>query len=350
MYDAAMRNLKRLVTLASVALLPLVALAGSARADEAEGAAPSPEAPQPELKLNWQPGPAKISLGHQISLDLPADHVYLNPRDAKKLLERSGNFLGDSFLGMVLSKNEREGSPWWVAIEYADEGYVKDDEKIDAADILKSIKEGQEEANKERQEKGFAPLFIDGWSESPHYDKVSHHLVWALGVHSDKGKSVNFETRVLGRRGYVSLNLITGPEQLAGDKPEVEKLLKSTTFDAGSRYADFDEKKGDKVATYGLAALVAGGAGITALKVAKIGILAKFGKVLIGLLIAGKKAIVLLLLAVGAFVKKLFGGKTEAPPPPPSTISTAGNEPAGDEGSDDPSTPSGRSGGGDPTA
>jgi uncharacterized membrane-anchored protein len=297
----------------TLSLFCLVSVAGSLGAPRSAFAADSPTE-----TLNWQPGPARIALGHELTLELPADHVFLAARDAKKMLAKSGNFMGDAFLGMVISKTDRELPPWWVAIEYADEGYVKDDEKIDGDAILKSIKEGSEAANAERHEKGFPPLFIDGWSEAPHYDKVDHHLIWALGAHSTRGKSVNFETRMLGRRGHVSLNLITGPDVLAADKPEVEKLLSATTFDAGARYADFDAKKGDKVATYGLAALIAGGAGVTALKVAKIGILAKFGKVLLGIIIAAKKGIILLLLAIGAFLKKVFGGKTEEPPPPPA--------------------------------
>ena len=56
---------------------------------------------------------------------------------------------------------------------------------------------------------------------------------------------------------------------------------------------------GDKVAAYGLAALVAGGAGAAAVKV---GLFASLAKVIA----KGGKAIVLLLIGLGAGLKKLF--------------------------------------------
>jgi uncharacterized membrane-anchored protein len=117
------------------------------------------------------------------------------------------------------------------------------------------------------------------------------------------------------------LNLIDDAATLETSKPQATALLSATTFKPGARYEDFDAKSGDKVAEYGLAALVAGGAGFAALKLVKIGLLAKFGGKLLALIIAGKKAIVLLLVAAGAFIKKLLGIRKKdeptAPPAPP---------------------------------
>jgi len=108
-------------------------------------------------------------------------------------------------------------------------------------------------------------------------------------------------------------------------------LLDATTFAKGQRYEDFDSKK-DKVAEYGLAGLIAGGAGLAALKLAKIGLIAKFWNVILAALIAAKKALFVGLAALGAWVKRLLGGKKkgtapatemtalppEAPGPPPA--------------------------------
>ena len=55
--------------------------------------------------------------------------------------------------------------------------------------------------------------------------------------------------------------------------------------------------------------LVLGGAGLGLAKAAKIGLLAKFGKVLIGLLVAGKKVIVAGVIALGAALRSLFKKK-----------------------------------------
>jgi uncharacterized membrane-anchored protein len=259
------------------------------------------EGPQPE----WQPGPRKVDLGHEISIDLPAGYVYLPPGESKKLLEKNGSFHNDSVLGLLASAKDED---WFVVVRFEDEGYIKDDDKLDGEEILSSMREGLPEANEERKRRGFKPLSLDGWAEPPRYEKAQHHMVWALIVSDPDGKSINFNTRILGRRGYVSLNLVTAPESLGTYKGNATSLLAATHFNAGARYEDFNEKT-DKVAEYGLAGLVLAGAGLGAAKLVKIGLLAKFGKAIIALLIAGKKAIVVAVLAIGAALKKFFGGK-----------------------------------------
>ena len=91
-------------------------------------------------------------------------------------------------------------------------------------------------------------------------------------------------------------------------------MLGATHFDAGARYEDFNEKT-DKVAEYGLTGLILAGAGLGAAKLVKIGLLAKFWKLLLGLLIAGKKVIVVAVLAIGGAIKKFFGGKSNQETP-----------------------------------
>ena len=55
-----------------------------------------------------------------------------------------------------------------------------------------------------------------------------------------------------------------------------------------------------------------GGAGLGLAKAAKIGLIAKFGKGLLALLIAGKKAIVAGVVALGALLKRIFAKKSDA--------------------------------------
>jgi uncharacterized membrane-anchored protein len=134
---------------------------------------------------------------------------------------------------------------------------------------------------------------------------------------------VNFNTRVLGRKGIVSLNLVCDPEDLPASKPEVATLLEGTAFKSGSRYEDFNSKT-DKIAEYGLAGLILGGAGLGAAKLVKIGLLAKFWKVILAAIVAGKKAILLAFAGVAAFAKRLFGrkGRGAAPAASPPTGTT----------------------------
>jgi uncharacterized membrane-anchored protein len=278
--------------------------APSATADVDEETSPA-DSPANEVPKGFQAGPRTVDLGHDLELALPESHVYVEPWKAKEILEQAGNFHNDDVIGIVLPKADEN---WWVVVSYEDPGYVKDDEKIDAKELLESMQEGQDEVNKERVAKGFPALRLDGWSTPPAYDRGKHHLVWGLLVASDKGKSVNYSTRILGRRGYVALNLVTSPEEAESHRPQVSALLDATTFKQGARYQDFDSKI-DKVAEFGLTGLILGGAGFAALKFAKVGFLAKAGKLLIGLLVAGKKLVVVALAGIAALFKKLLGRK-----------------------------------------
>jgi uncharacterized membrane-anchored protein len=275
-----------------------------------QGAGEQDDEDTAEAPSAWQQGPARVDLGHDVLLDLPRQHAFLPKEYAAKALVEMGNPYVDNVLGLVAAADH--GADWFVVIQYDGDGHVKDDETIDAEELLSSLREGNAEVNKERGERGFKPLTLEGWSEAPHYDKQQHRLVWALVVSDADGKSVNYNTRLLGRHGYTSLNLVTDPEKLGQYKAQAIELLAATHYDTGARYEDFQPEH-DKVAEYGLAGLVAAGAGVGAAKLVKIGLLAKFWKLIMVALVAGKKLIVVGLLAVAAFVKKLLGGRKSEP-------------------------------------
>ena len=86
---------------------------------------------------------------------------------------------------------------------------------------------------------------------------------------------------MLGREGYVSLNLITSSSTVEADKPAAHELLAAVNFNDGKRYGDFNAST-DKVAAYGLAALVGGIAAKKLGLLAAAGVfIAKFAKVII---------------------------------------------------------------------
>jgi uncharacterized membrane-anchored protein len=279
-----------------------VALATTSKAP-----APPPAAAQPpaEEQFHWQMGPKSLELGHEVQLQLPATDAFLGMPDADRFLKQHGSFDNQGTLGIVVSQDEKQG--WAVIIEFAESGYIKDNDKIDAGEILKSLKEGTEQQNKERAAHGFPALTVGDWTESPHYDSATHRLVWAIPATSTRGTTINYNTRVLGRRGFVALNLLSSPETIAVEKANAATLLAATTFKNGARYEDFNAKT-DKVAEYGIMGLILGGAGIAA--VAKTGLLAGLLKVLI----AGGKFIAAGLIALFAGLKRVFTGKPAAPP------------------------------------
>lgn len=295
-----------LVPCAAAAIL-LLCVPGPARGQQAG------QPQQAPLAIDWIRGPATAELGSHAKVKVPAGFVFTGPEGTRKLMERMGNRPSPNELGFLAPASQAKD--WFLLFSFHDVGYVKDEDKdkIDAKALLESIRAGTEEANKWRAEKGITPLHVVGWFDEPHYDAQSHNLVWAIEAKEDGGgRVVNYDVRLLGRKGYMSVTLVTDPPALAAAKPEVEGLLGGFSYNQGNRYAEF--LKGDKVAEYGLAALVAGGAGAAA---AKLGLFAKLGKILA----RGAKLIVVGIAALFAAIRKLLGlgSKKKEPGPAPTT-------------------------------
>jgi len=244
-------------------------------------------------KLDWKTegtGP----LGGMATLSVPSGYRFTGAAGTLKLMEAYGNLTNGSELGYISPLD----MDWFAVFEFQDSGYVKDDEKnkLDADNILKQLKEGQLEANKELSKRGMPTLEVLGWQTPPFYNPQTNNLEWAIRLRSgDGGQTINYKTKLLGRRGVMDVVLVCDESLLSSVIPEYQKLLKGFAYKKEESYAAFS--KGDKVATYGLTGLIVGG-GVLAL--AKTGFLAKFWKF-----------IVVAVLAVGAFIKRIFTGKTQ---------------------------------------
>lgn len=244
-------------------------------------------------------GPASVSLRDQATLALPEHFGFVPRKEAVALMQAMGNTVDDEFLGLIYPLADGANTDWFVTLDYSPSGYVKDDDAKhwDAAQLLQSLKDGTEAGNAERVKIGVPPLVVTRWIEPPAYDGDTHRLVWSAEAKrkdgADSDPTVNYNTYLLGREGYVALNLITNASTVDGDKAAAHQLLDGLNFNSGKRYGDFNSST-DKVAAYGLAALVAGVAakklGLIALLVATI---VKFAKVIAvavaGLIVAIKR-------------------------------------------------------------
>ena len=279
----------------AVRCLLVLSLAVSAATSLAEAEGP---------KIDWKQGPSTADLGEKVAeLKVPEKFVFAGAKDTQKLMEAFGNPVDGTEVGFLAPTDENE--TWFVVFEYHDVGFIKDADKeeIDADAILKSIREATEAANEVRREKGMPTISVVGWEEPPRYDGQSHNLVWAIrGRGSDGDEVVNYNSRILGREGYTSVMLVTDPGTLASLKPQLAGILGGFSYKTGRRYSEW--VAGDKVAAYGLSALVAGGAGAAAAKLGLFGMLGKF-------LAKGWKLVAAAVVALGAGAKKLFGGKSE---------------------------------------
>jgi uncharacterized membrane-anchored protein len=297
--------MKRPLPVAAAVLLILGGV--SLHAEEAKPALPATEevatSPQEQAfmkalsGLNWVKGPTSVSLQGNSKLAVPAGYVFLDASNTDKFLELNQNIPGGNEV-MIAPEDLR----WSAYLSFEDGGYVKDDEKIDAAELLKAMQEGTEAANAERRRRGWNQLHVLRWAVPPAYNGDNKRLEWATLLQGEGGRSVNFSTKVLGRRGHTSVILATGENDLAASRPQLEQVLAGYSFNDGDRYADW--VPGDKVATYGLAALVLGGAAAIATKKGFWAVLGTF-------LAASWKFLAAGAVALMAGIRKFFGRKAD---------------------------------------
>jgi uncharacterized membrane-anchored protein len=248
--------------------------------------------------LHWVNGPQQVQLYGNSSLQVPAGYVFLDQADTAKLQALQHN-LSDGKEYFFAPK----GGDWEVFFNFRDDGYVKDDEKIDAAALLKSIEESTLAGNKARRERGWDEMQVVGWQTPPHYDTQTNRLEWAIDGKDMRTNSVvtNFNTRILGRGGVMSAVLVSSPDGLEQAIADFKGTLVGFEYVPGQRYAEY--KPGDKVAKYGLAALITGGAAAIAVKTG-------LWKVILGGLVAGWKFIAAAAVAIFGGLARRFKRKT----------------------------------------
>jgi uncharacterized membrane-anchored protein len=302
-----------------------LALLGSLSvAAPAEAPVPAPQPTEPdrpmsaeefEAALHWQQGVVPLP-NHLATLNVPASFRYLEPQQSSAILQAWGNppEAAQGVLGMLFPADQgptTEGA-WAVVITYQKDGHVSDDDadKTDYTKLLAGMKKGAADSNEARKSAGFEPVELMGWAEPPRYDRTSHKMYWARELHFGDAKenTLNYDVRILGREGVLVLNAIASMGHLPQVRDGMRDVIGFVDFDAGQRYTDYVEGK-DKLAGYGVAALVGGAATAVA---AKAGLF----KVLIGALIAAKKFVIIGLLGLGAALRKLFGGKKADPTAP----------------------------------
>ena len=307
-------NLKRIYAAATALVLTL---AGSALAQPYQSMFPesndfSAEAKKYLQELDFKQGTIPLP-GANASLSIPADFYYLDPEDTKTVIvDIWGNPAGaaEGTLGMIFPAKyaPTEAQAWGSLVEYSADGYISD---LDAAttdydDLQKTLKESVAESNIEREKQGFPTITLVGWASAPRYDQSAHALHWArdliFGNEQPASHTLNYSVRLLGREGVIQYNFVAGLSQLEEIKAAIPSVVQLVQFDKGKQYNDYQQ--GDKLAAYGLAGIIAAGAG------AKVA--AKAGLLAIALAFLKKGGFLIVLLFGGAirFFRGLFGNKS----------------------------------------
>jgi uncharacterized membrane-anchored protein len=271
--------------------------------------------------LHYRTGDVAVS-GNLATLHLGTAYRYLDAADAKRVLTDAWGNPPESasdVLGMITAADESpaEAHGWGVVVTHIDEGHIDDADakKIDYDDMLTQLQKSAEAHNAQRTKSGFEAIHLIGWAQTPSYDESTKKLIWAkeFATDGDSEHSLNYDVRVLGREGVLSLNAVGSTSQLAQLEKVMVDVAKRAEFVSGQRYADY--KPGtDRLAAYGVAGLIAGGVAM------KAGL---FKGILVALL-ALKKFVIIGIVALFAAIKKIFGGPktagaTSTPPssPPP---------------------------------
>jgi uncharacterized membrane-anchored protein len=278
----------------------------------------SQQSPEDILRtLQYRSG--KITLGDNLAeLSLGNSFRYLNNADTQTFLTKvwqNPPGAGQDALGMLLpvDSNPLAGDGWVAVLTYEASGYVSDEdaEKIDYDRLLKEMQESVREASKKRVADGYSSLELVGWAREPYYDKAAKKMYWAkrLRFGGQQRETLNYEIRILGRRGVLDLNVVAPIGALAQIDTKANAILAAVSFKTGNTYAEFNPSI-DEAAAYGLAGLIAGG------------ILTKAGffKGLLALLLVSKKVVAIGIFAgaagLWAGLKRFFSRRRGKPAGP----------------------------------
>ena len=244
-----------------------------------------------------------IPLGNDLAtLHVPEGFKFLNAEQSQQVLTDLWGNPSSETMGMLFPEDiSVVGDNFTYAIEitYSEEGYIEDDDAddIDYDDLMEDMQESAIEENKERTKLGYPTAEIVGWAAEPFYDQSSKKLHWAKEIKFEgmEMNTLNYNIRVLGRKGYLNLNAISDMDKLPLVQTNIDRVISSAEFNPGNRYSDFNPDL-DEVAAYGIGGLIAGKV------LAKVGFFAailKFWKVIAIGIVA----------AFGTLRKRIFGSK-----------------------------------------
>jgi uncharacterized membrane-anchored protein len=243
---------------------------------------------------------------------VPAGYRYLSPKQSQYVLTQLwGNPPDSSTLGLLFPVNlgPFDEATYAIDISYSEEGYIDDDDAKDLKydEMLTEMQQDARDGNPARVQEGYAAVELVGWASRPFYDAETHKLHWAkeLKFSDSEKNTLNYNIRILGRKGYLMLNVIGDIDILPVVKKDMPQVLAAVDFTQGNRYSDFNPDM-DKVATYGVGGLIAGKV------LAKVGFFAlilKFWKIIAGVI-----------MAAFYYLKKFFNRKNTAATEPEPVV------------------------------
>ena len=260
--------------------------------------------------LHPQTGDINIPAANVV-LHLGGEYYYLPPDEARNVLINAWNnppAAVEDALGMIFPKGSNfwDQKGWAAVVTFEPSGFIAGTQhsQKDFDSAAKAIRDAEDASNEARKKAGAVPVHFVGWAQPPQYDEQNHTVIWARDLHfgAMDVDTLNYDVRVLGRRGYLSLNMISDMPELPIIRHDAEELRAKADYQPGSRYEDFN-KATDKKSGLGIAGLVAAGAGVVLAQ--------KLGLFAVAALFFKKAAILVVaaFAAMASWVRNLFGRK-----------------------------------------
>jgi len=236
------------------------------------------------------------------TINVPAGFKFLDSKEAKFVVEDLwGNPPSDlAPLGVIFPANSgaTDTGGYAFIVKFEAMGYVKDHDadKIDYDDLLKELKEASAKDNIERKKAGLVTMDLLNWASKPYYDKDKKVLHWAkeFSVEGAEAHTLNYDVRVLGRKGVLNLQAVATMDQLDSVNAHINDVLAMVNFNDGHRYQDYDSNV-DEVAAWTIGGLVAGKV------LAKVGFFA--------LILKNIKLVLLAIAAAGSAIWRFITGR-----------------------------------------
>ncbi|MBS0027402.1 DUF2167 domain-containing protein [Chitinophaga sp. 22321] len=188
-------------------------------------------------------------LGQGAVLQVPEGYRLLNAARSRLLVEHLwGNPENPNTLGVLVP--ERTGPLdkdfRGFVISFEPSGYLDEQEagKINYGRLLREMKEELKNDNLLRGRKGAGVITSMDWAFPPYFDKKSRTLHWARILHFDGGVPpvLNYEVRLLGRKGALCFTAIGKVGAIAQVKQQLQQVAASAHFTNGNGYTDFNPR------------------------------------------------------------------------------------------------------------
>ena len=216
-----------------------------------------------ESSFQYQRGSVSLADG-LATLNVPEGYKFLDAEQSNYVLTTLWGNPPSEVMGLLFPEEITPLSDdfsYAVEISYSEEGYIDDEDAADIEydELLEEMQDDALATNQARTSQGYPAIEIIGWAAPPFYDAESKKLHWAkeLKFEGDTENTLNYNIRVLGRKGYLNLNAIGTMAVLPEFQNDVDQILGSVAFSEGHRYSDFNPDV-DKMAAYGIGGLIAG--------------------------------------------------------------------------------------------